>query len=798
MLKKGRSKQFKVRPVAMLLLAISSIWWIFCLPDPLFDHPMSTVVFDRNGQLLSASIAEDEQWRMPASDSLTAKIAQAVVGYEDRRFYSHWGVDFRGLTRAIQQNWQAGRVVSGGSTISMQVIRMARGNRARTFWNKLVETLMAWRLEWSYTKAEILNLWATHAPFGGNVVGVEAASWRYYGRAPTDLSWAEASTLAVLPNSPGLIHPGRSRDLLLQKRNRLLDYLGSTGHLDSLSTQLAKEEPLPDAPLPLPRLAPHLLNRLKQINGPNRYTSSVDGKLQQQFAQLLLNHHQTLAENQIHNLALQVVDVASGQTLVYLGNVPQLDEVHSPAVDLIQAARSPGSLLKPMLYGLALEEGLITPSQFLVDVPVTFGQFSPANFSENFSGAVPADLALSRSLNVPFVLLLREYGIAKMHAHAKSFGFNFINKPADHYGLSLVLGGCEVSLEQISSWFLGLARQQRYYYERQGQYAPNDWKIPTLLVDQFRDPLLDLDPRPGPIGAGAGHQIIQALQNLERPNESGDWEKLNPDLRIAWKTGTSFGYRDAWAVGASHEYVVAVWAGNADGEGRPSLVGVQAAAPLLFQVFRALEHSRTYFETPFDEMESATVCAATGYLPGPFCHELDSCLIPANGLRAPSCPYHQQIFTDASGQFRTQLGCASPDQVIPKSWLVLPPNQAHFFQRNHATYLPIPPWSISCQNSENNNLTYAQASRPMQLIYPNSTGRITLGRDWRGQMIPTVFEVAHQVPETTIYWHLDEHYMGSTQQFHSFELKPLPGKHQLTLVDENGHRFSYAFEVVGE
>ncbi|MEM7575122.1 MAG: penicillin-binding protein 1C [Bacteroidota bacterium] len=781
------------RHIAFGLFALVFIWWLFCLPRPLFDAPLATVVFDRQEQLLSAQIAADGQWRMPAADSLSDRLGQAIISFEDQRFYRHWGVDFKALARAIRQNWRAGQVVSGGSTLSMQVIRLSRGNPRRTLWQKGIEVLMAWRLEWSYTKDEILRYWAANASFGGNVVGVEAAAWRYFGRSPMDLSWAEAATLAVLPNSPALIHPGRSRDQLLRKRNFVLDRLLANGQLDSLTADLAKAEPLPQAPLALPRRAPHLLQRLVQAHGPGRYYSSIDGPLQAQATELLLAHHQRLNENQIHNLALQITEVATGQTLAYVGNVPGLDARYSPDVDLVQAARSPGSLLKPLLYGLALEEGLLLPRQLLSDVPVTFRQFSPANFNEDFSGAVPADQALARSLNVPFVLLLREYGIDKMHAYARKLGFDFLDQPASHYGLSLVLGGCEVSLEQMSGWFLGLARQQRYYYERQGHYAPLDWEKPSLLQDELRSPLDDLQEQSGPIGAGAGYAVLQALRQLERPNESGEWQRFSGDRSIAWKTGTSFGFRDAWAVGSSPDYVVAVWAGNADGEGRPGLVGVQAAAPLLFQVFRSLPRGQDWFESPYDELRQLPTCRSTGYLRGPYCAATDSSWSPKTGIRGAPCPYHQRIFTDRSGSYRTQLSCAADEDVRPTPWLVLPAREAFFYQRDHPEYRPLPDWSPACRGLAEAN---GADQSPMQLIYPNSPGRISLGRNWKGEKVATVFQVAHREPETSIHWHLDEQYLGRTNRFHSFELMPDPGSHLLTLVDENGYRLSYHFEVL--
>ncbi len=255
------------RPIRTgLLIFFSSVfvWWSFGLPKPLFEYPKSVLIEDHTGALLGARIASDGQWRFPAGDSIPERFQICLVQFEDRRFFQHWGVDWRALVRAVRQNIKAGRTVSGGSTISMQVIRMARGNRARTVWQKLLETLLAFRLEAAYSKAEILGLWVANAPFGGNVVGLEAASWRYYQKAPHLLSWSEAATLAVLPNSPALIHPGRNRNALQAKRNRLLVRLQQQKIIDQTSYELAIAEPLPERPLPLPSFAPRLLDRVAQ------------------------------------------------------------------------------------------------------------------------------------------------------------------------------------------------------------------------------------------------------------------------------------------------------------------------------------------------------------------------------------------------------------------------------------------------------------------------------------------------------------------------------------------------------
>ncbi len=780
--------------VLLFLFASVFTWWLFCLPRQLFNDPLATIVLDREGQLLSATIAADGQWRIPAADTLSPRLAAAVLAYEDQRFYRHWGVDFKAMARAMRQNWRAKTIISGGSTISMQVIRLAKKNPPRTIRQKLLEVFRAWRLEWRYSKSAILKLWCDNAPFGGNVVGAEAAAWRYYGRAATDLSWAEAATLAVLPNSPALIHPGRSRDALLAKRNRLLDRLKDNGQITNLDWELALAEPLPGAPLPLPRRAPHLLNRLNKIYGAGRHQSSIDGRLQAAVNQLIAEHHKELMGNQIANLAAMVIEVNTARVLAYVGNVKGLAAEHSPAVDLITAPRSPGSLLKPMLYGLALSEGLITPRQLLLDIPANFRGFNPANFNNRFSGAVAADQALERSLNIPFVYLLRDYGIPKYHSALRHYGFSYLNQPAEHYGLSLVLGGGEVSMEQISSWFLGLSRQQKFYYLRQGQYAPDDWLAPSLLLQEHRSPSANLQQQAGPINAGAGYSVLQALRRLERPNREGDWQSFSSSRPIAWKTGTSFGFRDAWAVGTNPDYVVAVWAGNADGEGRPGLIGVQAAGPLLFDIYRLLPPptEQQWYEAPYDDLQLLATCKTSGFLASQDC-PVDTSWAPIYTDRAQLCTFHQRILLSEDANWRVHQDCLPSHSKKYTSWFSLPPAQAHFYQREHPDYQALPAWHPSC----NSNAGQAN-TQPMQLIYPTGSGKIKLGRDWNGESTAIIFEAAHQEKDKQIYWHLDDQYLGTTRQFHKYPLQPDAGRHQLTLVDEDGHRLVHYFQIEGD
>ena len=368
-----------------------------CLPSPLFEASSSVVIEDHSGTLLGARIAADGQWRFPAPDSIPKKFAEAIVIFEDRRFYRHPGVDPLSLLRALWQNIRNGRVISGGSTLSMQVIRLARGNRKRTIFEKLVEMILATRLDLGWSKSAILTLYASHAPFGGNVVGLEAATWRYFGKQPHLLSWSEAATLAVLPNSPGLIHPDRNRDRLLSKRNSLLDKLYRYGKMDSLTWTLAREEPLPGRRHALPALAPHLLDQVwlsaRQVPGGHRntrYRTTLQAGLQQRVEQVLSHHQRLLSFNEIHNMAALVVDVETGGVLAYAGNVRGAGAEHHEQVDIVKADRSTGSILKPLLYAAMIHEGLLLPGSLVPDVPFQLGGYRPENFHQEYDGVVPA------------------------------------------------------------------------------------------------------------------------------------------------------------------------------------------------------------------------------------------------------------------------------------------------------------------------------------------------------------------------------------------------------------------------
>ncbi|MEN9002346.1 MAG: penicillin-binding protein 1C, partial [Flavobacteriales bacterium] len=633
------------------------------------------MLLDKNENLLNALIANDGQWRFPHNDSVPDKFKAAIIEFEDHTFRSHIGVSARGIARAIKQNIANGKVVSGGSTISMQVIRMSR-NKQRTLYQKLIEMIWATRLEAKYTKDEILAIYASNAPMGGNVVGLDAASWRYFQRSPTDLSWAETATLAVLPNAPSLIHVSKNRTALKNKRDRLLKRLFGKGKIDKETMEIAMEEPLPEKPNPLPQLATHLLNKVINDNKiGERTTTTLDASLQSQVMNLVNIHHQRLKSNKIFNAAVIVGNIKTGEIVSYVGNTQVKEKEHGGAVDVISAPRSSGSILKPFLYGFMLEDGNLNPEEVVYDVPTTMAGYSPENYNQKYAGIVPADEALSKSLNVPFVRMLRDYGTQKFHSKLTKLGLTTLDKPASHYGLSLILGGCEVKLIDLVTMYAKMSRSV-------SQFPNYDSTVNQDFVYTKTKQSNNVEPAVSP---SAAWFTLDAMQKVVRPNKEKNWEEFNTSQRIAWKTGTSYGFRDAWAVGLNQDYVVGVWVGNADGEGRPGIIGVDAAAPILFDVFDYLPKSQWY-DPPYDEMVKDKICKKSGRRIGEFCDEYEEKYIPKQSISTLPCLFHQVIFLDKTKKQRVTSSCYEVSKMEKVSWFSLPPKVAFYYQKRTPDY----------------------------------------------------------------------------------------------------------------
>ncbi len=771
-------------------------WFWHSLPEPLFDSPTSVVIEDRDGTLLGGKIAADQQWRFPYREEVPEKFRQLIVVFEDRRFYSHFGVDVLAIGRAFLQNLRAGRVVSGGSTITMQTIRLSRMGQARTLSEKVLEAVLAFRLELSFDKDGILALYAANAPFGGNVVGLEAASWRYFGRAPQRLSWAEMATLAVLPNNPALVHPGRNRDQLLEKRNRLLTKLYESGKIDSLTCVLAMREGLPPRPRPLPSDAPHLLDRVAAetpgAEDGRRVRTTLDRHLQLQATKVVERHHRRYRDNGINNAAAIIIDNDSRAVLAYIGNVgDRKNRENGAAVDVITAPRSTGSILKPFLYAAAIDKGEIYPQQLIADIPTRFGGFQPENFNQRYEGAVRADQALARSLNVPAARLLKTYGVARFHDDLGKLGMKTLRRGPSHYGLSLILGGAEARLWDIAGMYAGMAATLNHYDQSHQPYRADDFREPTFILDAMHNHQGAKAAGPPVFRAASIWHSLEAIRKVKRPESAGAWEEFLSSYPVAWKTGTSYGFRDAWAIGCTSEYTVGVWVGNADGEGRPDLTGITAAAPILFELLGLLSPKQEWFGEPLPEMNLVEICPESGHRASDFCERTELQLIGQTASRAKPCPYHRLVHIDKTESFQVTSRCVPDGELITRSWFVLPPAMEWYYKTHQMRYQSLPPYHPDCGQS------YPTADqRSMELIYPSRGTKIFVPVELDGSLGQTVFEVAHRRPGQKVFWHLNDEYLGETRYFHQLAAHPSPGTHKLLLVDEAGERLETTFEVM--
>ncbi|SDB91481.1 penicillin-binding protein 1C [Williamwhitmania taraxaci] len=746
-----------------------------------FHDPNSTVLLARNDELLGARVAQDGQWRFPESDSLPLRYIKAVTCFEDKHFFHHPGINPISIGRALVQNIKQHKVVSGGSTITMQLVRIARKGKGRNILEKLIESVIALRTELVFSKAHILRLYASHAPFGGNVVGIEAAAWRYFGIPPENLSWAEAATLAVLPNAPSLIYPGKNQERLIAKRNMLLKQMQHEGIIDAETCSLAMEEPVPGIPHPLPDLASHLLARSVSENMKGkRIHSTIDLNLQKRVSQTIARYFNIYKANGINNAAAVVLDIKTGEVLAYVGNTPVEGAQNGGRVDILNSERSYGSILKPLLYASMLNEGMLLPQMLVNDIPISISGYSPANYSKSYEGVVPANQVLARSLNVPSVMMLRSYGIEKFNQQLKDMGMTTLRKPASYYGLSIILGGAEGKLLELTSIYGSFAHKllKPYNDSLSVSYSRENEVAPTLNASTAR------------ISPASIWFTLNAITEVHRPEEEGTWRYFFSPQKVGWKTGTSFGSRDAWAIGVTPKYAVGIWVGNADGEGRPGLTGVGYAAPVMFDIF-ALMPTSEWFTEPIFDMKSVKICLKSGHIAGMNCPETAVQTIPDVANLTKVCPYHTTIHLDKSEHFRVTDRCVAVAEMVTRSWFVLPPVQEYFYRKSHSDYQPLPNYMPGCQD----NLT---SNHPIGLIYPYPGTKLYLPFQADGTRTKTIWRASHRSSTATIFWHLDDKFIGKTTGTHDLEVEAEVGKHLLLLVDDKGESYAIWIEIIGK
>jgi penicillin-binding protein 1C len=552
-----------------------------------------------------------------------------------------------------------------------------------------------------------------------------------------------------LPNAPGLLYPGKNHDRLLKKRNRLLVSLHERKIIDGETLELAMAEPIPDKPLPLPDLTRHYFSAQKNNAGTR---STIHFRIQDQCLHITNNYARKYSDNQIQNIAVIVSDIHSGKIIAYVGNTDKKWSPSTSFVDCANAPRSTGSILKPLLYYKSLSNGLITPQSMLFDIPVSYNHFTPQNYARSFEGLVQARTALSKSLNIPMVTLLNEYGLPKFHNDLKQLGFKHFNRQASNYGLSLILGSGEVTLRELNEVY--------------GKWAGSLYHKEVPLQEK-----------------ACIYETLEAMSELNRPDENGNWKAFINTQKIAWKTGTSFGNRDAWCVGISSAYVVSVWVGNADGSGRTGLTGIEYAAPILFDIFNALPKSYQWFPKPKNGYTSIELCKASGYKAGDHCEEKLIAKLPSTCASVAVCPFHHMLTVNNEETYQVNASVCDWRNIKLRSYFILPPSVLAHYKSWNPDFKAPPPLHPGIKDAEHE----------LKIIFPVKSKILLFGK--KNQMNIS-FKALSPLKNGIIYWHIDEQFIGSTTNIHEMQYVLPPGQHTLMILDPAGNQQQSTFEII--
>ena len=675
----------------LLLFVITS--WLFPLPIEKLNRPGSTLVVDRNGEWLRAFTARDDAWRIYelSLEEISPKLRTAVITYEDRWFHYHFGINPFAIAQAAIDNIKAGRVVRGGSTITMQVARMMEP-KERTVRNKIIEMFRAVQLELAYSKSELLAHYFNMAPYGGNIVGSSAAARIYFNKPQGRLSLGEATLLAAIPNSPSALRPDLHPENARKARKKVLKRLLTFKQIDQREYREAVDEPIPTKRHPMPFNAPHLTRTLKlkyqeKELPPTRIHSTLDIKIQGLTERILQTQLAPLRGQGISTGAVVVMDTESREVLAMVGSYDFFDKAGEGQVNGTMAPRSPGSALKPFTYALALDQGLITPERLLHDVPVDYSGYHPANYDGGYRGYVTARDALAHSLNVPAVNLYVKLGNATTGSSGYSFlkrvGISTLPKPEEHYGLSLILGGCEVTLLELTTLYAGIANY--------GNFAPYQLVKPKTSPQSInRDPQRLLS-------RGACFILTEMLTEVRRPDLPACFESAVNLPKVAWKTGTSYGHRDAWSIGYTPKYTIGVWVGNFNGRGIASLVGSEVAAPILFALFNALTTPATNrWFTPPRGVDTREVCALSGMPLSSRCPSSKVDFYIPNTSSNEQCSIHKLVTVDSETETTLCSHCRigrDYQQVVFAEW---PAEISTWLNRNGYAVPMIPSHNPNC------------------------------------------------------------------------------------------------------
>lgn len=666
---------------ARLVFAAGLVFLLFIFLNAIFPLPpepdYSTIVTDNRGEVVYACLSRDQQWRMKTElNEISPLLRRIIVAKEDKYFYRHPGINPLAIARAFFRNIVRMKRTSGASTITMQLAR-ALEPKKRSYLNKCIEIFRAFQLEWTYSKDEILQRYLNLVPYGGNIEGVKSASILYFKKNPDHLSLAEITVLSIIPNRPSTLVIGKNNDLILRERNRWLQYFANDGIFSAADIKDAIDEPLNATRGAVPALIPHLANRLK--SGGDIIHTHIDMNMQSTIEKLVADYSAGLKLRDIRNAAVVVINNETKQVVSYIGSANFRDTTDGGQVNGAAAIRQPGSTLKPLLYGLCIDQGLLTPKSIIGDVAVNYRGYAPENYDKKFNGAVTMEYALEHSLNIPAVKSLQQLGKDRMVEKLIEAGFKQVNRDQHKLGLSLVLGGCGASLEELTGLYSAFAAD--------GVYTPPSFT--TADSSTRRSRLLS---------AASCFMVTDILSKVDRPDFPINWQSTEHMPKIAWKTGTSYGRRDAWSIGYNKKFTVGVWTGNFSAKGVAELSGANIATPLLFKIFNTINYDsdQDWFSPP-PGCDLRQVCSETGLPPNDFCTNIISDYFIPLVSPAGKCQHLQEIMVSADESISYCQSCVPANGYKKKLYKVISPDLQSWMEDNRVAYAKIPPHNPACE-----------------------------------------------------------------------------------------------------
>ncbi|HEV7382901.1 MAG TPA: penicillin-binding protein 1C [Dyadobacter sp.] len=754
-------KHISIQSFKKPALIIGCILLFFLLLDFVFPFrpnvQYSTQITDKDGVVLSAFLSKDDKWRMYADEKeITPQLIKTLIHKEDQYFFYHPGVNPLAMARAAIRNLSSGRRTSGASTITMQVTRLLHP-RPRTYLNKVVEIFRALQLELHFSKSEILQFYFNLVPYGGNIEGIKAASLLYFGKPPQLLSLAEITTLTIVPNRPSSLRPGVQNNALLEARNSWLLRFREDQLFDDQVIQDAIAEPVYITRKSVPRLAPHLSVRLRQDN-PDQPVIRTNLKLQQQrqTEEQVRNYMNRLRGQNIHNAAVLIVNNETMAVEAYVGSADFENPYDGGQVDGIRAVRSPGSTLKPLLYASAFDQGLIIPKTVLNDVPGNFSGYEPENFDRHFNGPVTTEFALANSLNIPAVRILKEMGTSSLISQLKKSGFQTVKRQEKDLGLSIILGGCGVTLEEVTRLFASFANE--------GNFQP----LRYLKTQKKTGKAMHL------VSEDAAFLVTDILAQITRPDLPANFDNTYHLPKIAWKTGTSYGKRDAWSIGYNRRYTVGVWVGNFSGEGVPELSGANTATPLLFSIFNSLDYNspKGWYHAPAN-VQLRKVCADSGDIPSDFCdHQITASYIM--GVSAyRKCMHMRYVFTDGKICYCTY--CLPATGFEKKVYANLAPELIAYFEQQKIPYPKLPPHNPLCERVFHDGAPI--------IVSPNEGSEYFVRKD-EPQQIQLACQAANDVE--AVFWYINDKLLKKANPNEAVFMSPPLGKVKISCSDDKG------------